>query len=118
MGAGKYDNKYGVGIMLNKRWRKRIVDTEQINERAITTTIVVNRQRIKLMSVYFLFSRCMRTITSRKCTRRSRNTRRAVINTFQSLEEISMLIWDLEKERNVKVWAGTLSTRLTKEGTG
>ena len=85
MGAGKYDTKYGVGIMLNKRWRKRIVDTEQINERAITTTIVVNRQRIKLMSEYFLFSRCMRTITSRKCTRRSRNTRRAVINTFQSI---------------------------------
>ena len=22
MGAGKYDNKHGVGIMLNKRWRK------------------------------------------------------------------------------------------------
>ena len=53
MGAGKYDNKHGVGIMLNKRWRKRIIDTEYINERAITTTVVVNRQHIKLMSVYF-----------------------------------------------------------------
>ena len=28
-----------------------------------------------------------------------------------------MLSWDLEKERNVKVWAGTLSTRVTKEVT-
>ena len=27
MGAGKYDNKHGVGIMLNKRWRKRNIDT-------------------------------------------------------------------------------------------
>ena len=27
-----------------------------------------------------------------------------------------MLSWDLEKERNVKVWAGTLSTRVTKRG--
>ena len=27
MGAGKYDNKHGVGIMLNIRWRKRIIDT-------------------------------------------------------------------------------------------
>ena len=53
MGAGKYDNKHGVGIMLNKRWRKRIIDTEYINERAITTTILVNRQHIKLMSVHF-----------------------------------------------------------------
>ena len=35
MGAGKYDNKHGVGIMLNKRWRKRIIDTEYME---ITTT--------------------------------------------------------------------------------
>ena len=41
-----------VGIMLNKRWRQRIIDTEYINERAITTTILVNREHIKLMSVY------------------------------------------------------------------
>ena len=52
MGAGKYDNKHGVGIMLNNKWRQRMIDTEYINERAISTTIVVNRQRIKLMSVY------------------------------------------------------------------
>ena len=53
MGAGKYDNKHGVGILLNKKWKQKIIDTEYINERAISTTIVVNRQRIKLMSVYF-----------------------------------------------------------------
>ena len=27
MGAGKYDNKHGVGIMLNKKWRQRTRDT-------------------------------------------------------------------------------------------
>ena len=53
MGAGKYDNKHGFGIMLNKKWRHKIIDTEYINERAITATIAVNHQRIKLMSVYF-----------------------------------------------------------------
>ena len=53
MRSGKFDNKHGVGIMLNKRWRQRIIDTEYINERAITTTIVVNRRHIKLLSVYF-----------------------------------------------------------------
>ena len=53
MGAGKYDNKHGVGIVLNKKWRQKTIDTEHISERAITTTIIVNHQRIKLMSLYF-----------------------------------------------------------------
>ena len=57
MGAGRYDDKHGVGILLNKKWRQIIMDTEYINERAIATTIVVNRQRIKLMSVYFSHSK-------------------------------------------------------------
>ena len=57
MGAGKYENKHGVGIMLNRRWKKRIVDTKYISERAIKTTIIVNRRRIDLMSVYFPHSR-------------------------------------------------------------
>ena len=48
----KYDNKHGVGILLNKKWKQIRIDTEYINERAISTTILVNRQRIKLMSVY------------------------------------------------------------------
>ena len=42
--------------MLNKKWRQKIIDTEYISERAISTTIMVNHQRIKLMSVYFLQS--------------------------------------------------------------
>ena len=41
------------GILLNKNWRERINDTEYINERAVTTTIMVNHHRIKLMSGYF-----------------------------------------------------------------
>ena len=27
MGAGKYENKQGFGILLNKKWRKRVIDT-------------------------------------------------------------------------------------------
>ena len=53
MGAGRHENEHGVGILLNKKWRKRIIDTEYINEWAITTTITVNHHRIKLLSVYF-----------------------------------------------------------------
>ena len=37
MGAGKYDNKHGVGILLNKKWKQRTIDTEYINERATTS---------------------------------------------------------------------------------
>ena len=59
--------------MLNKKWRQRINDTEYINERAITATIVVNRQRIKLMSVYFLRSGYA-DYHVEKCTERSRST--------------------------------------------
>ena len=69
MGAQKYDNKHGVGILLNKKWKERIIDTEYINERAIST----NRQRIKLMSVYFAHSGYA-DHTSGKCTQRSRST--------------------------------------------
>ena len=79
--------------MLNKRWRKRIIDTEYINEREITTTILVNRQHIKLMSVYFHHSK-------------------------YADHHIEKMSWDLEKERNLKVWADTLSTRVIKEEIG
>ena len=37
---------------------KRINDTAYINERATTTTIMVNHHPIKLMSVYFPLSGC------------------------------------------------------------
>ena len=40
MGAGRYDNKHGVGITLNKKWRQRIIDSGYINERDISTTIL------------------------------------------------------------------------------
>ena len=70
---GKFDNKHGVCIMLNKKWRQQVIDTEYISERAITTTIVVDQQRIKFMSVYFT-TRDMRTNTLKKCTKRSKST--------------------------------------------
>ena len=40
------------------------------------------------------------------------------MDTYPSLEETSMLSWDLERERNVKVSADTLLTRETKEVIG
>ena len=58
MGSGKSDNKHGVRSMLNKRWRQRIIDTEYIDERAITTTILVNRQRNHTDECVLLHSGC------------------------------------------------------------
>ena len=113
MGAGSFDNKHGVGIMLNKNWRHRVVDTEYINERVISTSIVVNRQHIKLMSVYFT-----PLGVSRKCTRRSRSKQQIAKDTYPLLEETSMQNWDQDTERNVSVLAGTHSTRETKEVIG
>ena len=110
MGAGQYDNKHGVGIMLNKKQRQRIIDTEYINERAITVTIVVNRQHIKLMSVYFTHSGYADHHIE-KCTQRSRSTRQIANNTYRLLEEISMQNWDLVTEPNVQVLADTHTQR-------
>ena len=53
MGARKYENKHGIKILLHKKWRKRNIDTDYINERAISLTITVNHNHCKLMSVYF-----------------------------------------------------------------
>ena len=44
---------HGVAILLNKKWRYRIVDTDHISERAISTT---NKQKIMQMSVCFYHS--------------------------------------------------------------
>ena len=38
MGAGKFENKHGVAILLNKKWRKKIHWTQYNNERAIATS--------------------------------------------------------------------------------
>ena len=58
MGAGRCENKHGVGILLKKKWGERIKWTEYINGRAIATSITVNKQLVLLMSVYFPHSGC------------------------------------------------------------
>ena len=103
--------------MLNKNWRQKIINTEYINERAITATIVVNHQRIKLMSVYFTHSGYADHHVE-KCTEQSRNTRQTAKITYRLLEETSMQNWGLATEPNVQVLADTHSTRETKEVTG
>ena len=97
---------------------KRIIDTDYINERAIKTTILVNRRRIDLMSVCFPHTRNIRTTTSKRCTKLSRNTCQTTKSASLSLVVISTLSWDLVKDRNVKVLASTPSTKATKEVIG
>ena len=52
MCAGKFENKHGVAIIVNKKWKHKINWTKYISERAIATSITVNKQHITLMSVY------------------------------------------------------------------
>ena len=96
---------------------KRIIDTEYINERVISTTIVVNRQRIKLMSENFSHSGYADHHIE-KCTKRSRSTLKIAKDTFQKIGGDFNANWDLDTEMNVTVWAITHSTRETKEVTG
>ena len=56
MGPGKFENKHGVGILVNKKWRHHLNWKDYISERAISTSITVNKQQILMMSVYFLHS--------------------------------------------------------------
>ena len=65
LGAGNYENKHGLEFYWTRNGEKRINDTEYINERAITTTVMVNHHRIKLMSgnsyasrLFCTFSQC------------------------------------------------------------
>ena len=108
MGAGRYDNKRGVGFILNRKWRQQIIDAEYINERVITAAIVVNHQRIELTSVYF-FQSGDADHHVEKCTEQSRNTRQTAKITYRLLEETSMLNWDLDMELNAEVLANTLN---------
>ena len=52
MCARNFENKHGVAIIVNKKWKHRINWTKYINERALATSITVNKQHITLMSVY------------------------------------------------------------------
>ena len=53
MGGGEFENKHSVAILLIKKWRERKNGLNYINDRAIATSITVNKERITLMSVYF-----------------------------------------------------------------
>ena len=50
-GCWKIRDKTWSWIMVNKKWRKRVNWTDYINERAMSTSITVNKQRVLLMSV-------------------------------------------------------------------
>ena len=56
IGAGKFPNKHGVGILLNKKWKNKINWTDCTSERVMAVSITVNSQPVLLMSVYFTHS--------------------------------------------------------------
>ena len=56
MGAGGFAQKHGVGILLNERWKRKIIKTGYVSERLITAAIKCHQRRIELTSVYFSHS--------------------------------------------------------------
>ena len=56
MGAVGFAQKHGVGILLNKRWKRKIIQTKYVSERMITTTIKCAQRMIVLTRVYFSHS--------------------------------------------------------------
>ena len=50
--SGKFTNKHGVSILLNRRWKNQINWVQCACERVVAMSISVNRQPLVLMSVY------------------------------------------------------------------
>ena len=50
--SGKFINKHGVAILLNRRWRNQINWVQCACERVVALSISVNKQPLTLMSVY------------------------------------------------------------------
>ena len=50
--SGKFTNKHGVAILLNRRWKNRINWIQCACERVVAMSISVNKQPLVLMSVY------------------------------------------------------------------
>ena len=96
---------------------KIIIDTDYINERAIKTTILVNRRRIDLMSVYFPHSK----YADHHVEKMYKTIEKSMTNNKKCIP-ISGGDFNAElgpgKNRNVKVLASTPSTKATREVTG
>ena len=54
MGSRTFENKQGVGILVNNKWRKHTNWTDDISERPISTSMTINKQHVLLMSVLLL----------------------------------------------------------------
>ena len=79
--SGKFTNKHGVAILLNKRWKNRINWIQCACERAVAMSISVNRQPLVLMSVYLphsgyadhhvekVYKTILKTIVKERCAK-------------------------------------------------
>ena len=50
--SGKFINKHGVAILLNRRWKNQINWVQSSSERVVALSISVNKQPTTLVSVY------------------------------------------------------------------
>ena len=50
--SGKFTNKHGVAIIVNRRWRNKINWVESACERVVAASVPVSKQPITLVSMY------------------------------------------------------------------
>ena len=100
--------------MLNKRWRKRIIDT--LHQWACHQNNDPDQPSTRRFDECVLPTLEICRSPHRKDYRETHDKQQKVHSYH--LVEISSLSWDQEKVRNVKVLANTHSTKATKEVTG
>ena len=114
MGAGRYENKHGVAIIVNEKWKYKVNWTNCISERMIATSITVNKQPITVLSVYMPHSGYADDHVEKTYNMiQSRLTR-----AYKSSEEISTLNWDQVLVLSKQELGNTLSKRQTTEENG
>ena len=92
VGSGEFENKHGVGILVNMKWRNHIIWTDCISERAMSTSITVNKQQTLMMSVYF---------------RHSEYADHLVETMYRSIEKHTKI-----KAKNMKIMGGDFNAEL------
>ena len=90
--SGKFTNKHGVVILLNRRWRNQINWVQCACERVVAMSISVNKQPITLMSVYMPHSGY----------------------PGNQVEEIfKSILTTIEKDKSMKIIGGDFNTELS-----
>ena len=115
MGVGKYENKHGVAIIVNKEWKHRI--GQGASASASLQNLLPSASSRSLFSASTCHTVVMLIITSKRCKIRSKAFPEMTM-ARKSSEVISTLNWDLVLVSNKQVLDKTLSKKRITEKNG